>query len=71
MPRRLRDPPGALQPARAAAALAGAAAIAGGVAAAARWALIRRRSQGEVAPVHQESAAYRAGGGPGVAAILM
>jgi len=31
----------------------------------------RRRSQGEVAPVHQESAAYRAGGGPGVAAILI
>jgi hypothetical protein len=26
---------------------------------------------GEVAPVHQESAAYRAGGGPGVAAILI
>jgi hypothetical protein len=31
----------------------------------------RRLSQGEVAPVHQESAAYRAGGGPGVAAILI
>jgi len=31
----------------------------------------RRRSRGEVAPVHQESAAYRAGGGPGVTAILI
>jgi len=31
----------------------------------------RRRSRGEVAPVHRESAAYRAGGGPGVAAILI
>jgi len=31
----------------------------------------RRRSQGEVAPVHQESAAHRAGGGLAVAAILI
>jgi hypothetical protein len=31
----------------------------------------RRRSQGEVAPVHQQSAAYSAGGGSGVAVILI
>ena len=54
-----------------AAALAGAAAVAGGVAVAACWAFIRAGAARGVAPVDQESAACRAGGGPGVAAILM
>ena len=54
-----------------AAALAGAAAIAGGAAAEARWALIRAGAAGEAAPVHQESAAYCAGGGTGMAVILI
>ena len=46
-----------------------AAALVG--AAAARWALIRAAAAGEAAPVHQESAAYCAGGGTGVAVILI
>ncbi len=50
--------------------LAGTAAALVG-AAAARWALIRPAQPGEAAPVHQESAAYCAGGGTGVAVILI
>ncbi len=50
--------------------LAGTAAALVG-AAAARWTLIRAGAAGEAAPVHQESAAYCAGGGTGVAVILI
>ena len=50
--------------------LAGTAAALVG-AAAASWALIRAVAAGEAAPVHQESAAYCAGGGTGVAVILI